>query len=100
MYAVLVYNVGGDEIESFWKESVEEIHSTMGNTRLEVMPVVQMRMMPSTLYWFESMPPPNDDGSVDSKLRAYQAAAKERVVVEGWRKEDLKDMILTLLSQD
>lgn len=98
-YAVLVYNVGGDEMKSFVEESVEEIRVTKGKGRLELVPILQRRIMPSTLYWFESMPPAVD-GSVDAKVMAYQSTAKERVRVEGWRKEDLKDMLLTLLRQD
>jgi hypothetical protein len=96
---VLVYGVRGEEIKSFVEESVQEIHVTKGKGRLELVPILQRRIMPSTLYWFESMPPAVD-GSVDSKVMAYQSTAKERVRVEGWRKEDLKDMLLTLLRQD
>jgi hypothetical protein len=95
-YAVLVYGVRGEEIKSFVEESVEEIHSAKGPGRLEVVP--HQTMMPSTLYWFQSMPP--KEGSLDSRVRSFQSLVKEQVVVEGWRKEDLKDMLLTLLSND
>jgi hypothetical protein len=94
-YAVLVYGMRGDEIKSFVEESVAEIHSVKGPGRLEVVP--HQLMMPSTLYWFDSVPP-KEGSSFDSTIRAYKSMAKEYVHVEGWRKDDLKDMLLTLLS--
>jgi hypothetical protein len=57
-----------------------------------------MFMMPSTIYWFEQALPNTSGQSMDYKLRLYQEMAKETVTVEEWRREDLEDMLLTLLQ--
>jgi len=99
-YAVLVYNAQNEEMAKFIDESLKQVHHTKGSHRLQAVesPGGMYGMMPSTIFWMESSPQNVNGQSLDYKLRLYQGMAKEQVTVEGWRKEDLEDMLLTLLE--
>ena len=99
-YAVLVYNAQNEEMTKFVQESLNDVRHTKGSHRLQVIqsPGGMYGMMPSTLFWMEESLPNTDGQSLDYKLRLYQGMAKDQVTVEGWKKEDLEDMLLTLLE--
>jgi hypothetical protein len=49
---------------------------------------------PSAILWFDDLPPTNDMGISISEL---QQRAKEIIILEGWKRDDIRDMLLSLL---
>jgi hypothetical protein len=49
---------------------------------------------PSAILWFDDLPPTNDMGISISEL---QQRAKEIIILEGWKRDDIRDMLLALL---
>jgi hypothetical protein len=68
----------------------------------------QLRMMmggmmlgrPSFLYWLSEVPPkpPSKKSTDDDKIDYYRELAKEEINLRGWKRDDLKDMITTMLA--
>jgi hypothetical protein len=54
----------------------------------------------STLYWLEVPPPKSVLQNPEDSKRVLEQLAVSQVYVDGWRKDDLKDMLLTLLEDD
>lgn len=98
-YAVLIYNGHNEEMSKFVEESLPTIHHQKGSHRLEVIENDDQyaMMMPSKVYWLEEALP-NTGESLDYKLRLLHGMSIEQVSVEGWQKDDLEDMLLTLLQ--
>ena len=101
-FAVLLYNTQNEEMRKFIDESLTQVHHVKGSHRLEVVKAPgranMFQMMPSTVYWMEQAPPSTSGKSIDAKLGIYESMAKEQVIVEGWQKADLEDMLLTILE--
>lgn len=95
-YAVLFYRESNEEIAGFVSESLEEIQTIRGPAKFQAVPVQSM-FVASQIFWMDA--PMLKNGNTEVKLKHCQSLAKESVMVEGWRKEDLKDMLLTLLKE-
>jgi hypothetical protein len=45
---------------------------------------------PSGILWFDELPPNGDISELKSK-------AKETIILDGWKRDDVRDMLLALL---
>mmetsp|Transcript_28077 Transcript_28077/g.50846 ORF Transcript_28077/g.50846 Transcript_28077/m.50846 type:complete len:174 (+) Transcript_28077:90-611(+) len=101
-FAVLLYNGQNEEIMKFMDECLKKVHHVKGSHRLVVEKAPSgaslFQMMSSTVYWMEQVPPNMNGKTLDTKLQVYENMAKEQVIVEGWQKADLEDMLLTILE--
>jgi hypothetical protein len=93
--AVLVHVPGqNEEVDEFVRAEMKAIQATKDGVTLHSssqgggMGFYSMR--PSILYLFK-------DKLVGMTTQEYAAAAQEQIVLHGWSKDDLKDMILALL---
>lgn len=93
--AVLVHVPGqNEEVDEFVRAEMKAIQATKDGVTLHSssqgggMGFYSMR--PSILYLFK-------DKIVEMTTQEYAAAAQEQIVLHGWSKDDLKDMILALL---
>jgi hypothetical protein len=101
--AVLVHRPvsGGDsEMEQFLNEHWDDLVKTKGSKRLIKMEqnhaasssrFMFMRLPSQMLLWFDEVVEPGQ------KLKFYKDTAKETVLLDGYKKDDMKDMLTTLL---
>ena len=103
--AVLVHRpmTGGDsEMEQFLNEHWEDLVKSKGAKRLikveqdvaaSASRFMYMRPPPQMLFWFDEVVAPGQ------KLKVYKDTAKETVYLDGYKKDDMKDMLTTLLPE-
>eukprot|EP00540_Astrosyne_radiata_P015306 CAMPEP_0116826576 /NCGR_PEP_ID=MMETSP0418-20121206/2603_1 /TAXON_ID=1158023 /ORGANISM="Astrosyne radiata, Strain 13vi08-1A" /LENGTH=178 /DNA_ID=CAMNT_0004455221 /DNA_START=13 /DNA_END=549 /DNA_ORIENTATION=+ len=100
--AVLVYMVedqdtGDSGIKTFVEEHAKSLQSTKKSFRVlkKQSDMGSYRMMgtPSILYFFS-----NAGEAIPANPRDYPVHAKESIVLNGWDKEDINDMLDTLLQ--
>ena len=84
----------GGDLETFLQEDWNELVAAKGSDRLQKIErnVDRFSFFSPTLLYFLEAPL---DGSVPS--RTSLKAAKETIHLDGWKREDMKDMIMTLL---
>jgi hypothetical protein len=94
--AVLLHaNVPGffPEIDTLLKEDWEKIEAQKGKNRLRVVSIGgggYYQPSPSGILWFDELPPSGD-------ISELQRKAKETIVLDGWKRDDVRDMLLALL---
>ena len=103
--AILVHRVAqsssaDSEMEQFLRDDWEELVKTKGSTRLFKMArddttssarFLLMRPPSQMLLWFDRIVEPG------KKLKEYKEMAKEIIYLDGYKKDDMKDMVATLL---
>ena len=85
------------EIDSFLEEDLEKIQKQKGKNRLKVVQVGggggMMFQQPSVILWFDESLPSNQD----SDIYELQRKSKESIMLDGWKRDDVRDMLLALL---
>ena len=94
--AILVHSHGSEEIDKFIDEELEGIQQTKEGFSVEKAEIPRgamsfFSMTPNVLYFFKGDAPKTEDNT------AYTDLAQETIILHGWSKDDLKDMINTLL---
>lgn len=103
--AVLVHRPvsgGNSEMEQFLDEHFDELVKSKGSERLIKIEqdhgasssrFMFMRPPSQMVLWFDRVVEPGQ------KLKVYKEQAKETVLLDGYRKDDMKDMLTTLLPE-
>jgi hypothetical protein len=96
-HAVLMHVEGvSEEMDAFVKEAADQVQESKRGFRVELAPRAAamgfFTMRPNVLYFYKQNAPP-----VGTTNREYAETASEEIVLYGWSKDDLKDMLLTLL---
>ena len=96
--AVLFHSDGGglsSEVSTFLEEDLENVHSQKGKSRLQLLELSGggslFHRQPSGIFFFDDIPSSLQD------FRKLQQEAKEIIIVDGWKRDDIRDMILALL---
>ena len=100
--AVLFHSDGGgfggglsSEVSTFLEEDLETVHSQKGKSRLQLLELngggSLFHRQPSGIFFFDDMPSSLQD------FRKLQQEAKEIIIIDGWKRDDIRDMILALL---
>jgi hypothetical protein len=84
------------EIDTLLREDLDNILAQKGTDRLRVLNAGRGANMyhqpqPSAIMWFDELPPAGAD---INKLREN---AKETIILDGWKRDDVRDMLLALL---
>ena len=93
--AVLIDSKMSQEIDTLIKEDWEDIVAKKGN-RISVKTVPGGGMFyssPSILFWFDQIP----SSALD--VEELQELAKETIFLDGWKRDDMRDMLLALLME-
>jgi hypothetical protein len=101
-YAVLMApdaNVYG-EISTLLEEDLERIHNEKGSDRFLVKRISggggMYRMPPAAIFWFDEAPP-----STSSDVFELEEKAVETIFLDqGWKRDDMRDMLLALLPDN
>jgi hypothetical protein len=81
------------EIDTLLKEDLEKIEAQKGKDRLRVVSIrggSYYQPSPSWILWFDELPLSEDISELQSK-------AKETIILDGWKRDDVRDMLLALL---
>mmetsp|Transcript_8984 Transcript_8984/g.13810 ORF Transcript_8984/g.13810 Transcript_8984/m.13810 type:complete len:171 (+) Transcript_8984:103-615(+) len=92
--AILIHSPGSEEIDKFIEEELKGIQDNKIGFNVEKQrqrPGMFFSMSPNVLYFFKGEAPSSGG------MKAYAESAQEEIVLHGWSKDDLKDMINTLL---
>ena len=92
--AVLSFAPGSEETDKFVDEDVKDLAVKQGSFSIQKANrdsggFYGMRR-PSVMYFFDQAPPPTD-------MNRFHKEAKEEIFLDGWKRDDIKDMIHTLL---
>ena len=98
-YAVLMVPEGAySEIDTLLEEDLERIHEEKGEDRFIVKKSssnsggFMFQLPPAFIFWFDKQPPAGADPT-DMEEQAVETMLLDR----GWRRDDVRDMILALL---
>jgi hypothetical protein len=80
------------EVDTLLKEDLDSIWEKKGSARL-VIKDVSSRPEPSAIFWFDEIPASWGNMDVDE----LQQKAAEIIVLDGWKRDDVRDMLLALL---
>jgi hypothetical protein len=89
-------NVYG-EINTLLEEDLERIHDEKGSDRVLIKRTSgggggMFRMPPAAIFWFEETPPSTSD-----MFELEEKAVETIFLDQGWKRDDMRDMLLALL---
>ena len=90
------------EIDSFVDEDLEKIAEQKGEERFRVIKFpgggrgMFNHPQPSAILWFDEKPPKNED-SAGTSIFELQNLAKETIILDGWKRDEVREMLLAIL---